>query len=90
MADKKEKKYVSDNARLMDEWNWEKNEKLGFNPYHMAQRSNKKTWWKCKNGHEWEATIDHRNSGQGCPICSNKALLYGYNDLETRYPSIAT
>ena len=89
MADKKEKKYVSDNAQLMAEWNWEKNEKLGFNPYHMAQRSNKKTWWKCKNGHEWEATIDHRNSGQGCPFCSNKSLLYGYNDLETRYPNIA-
>ena len=32
MADKKEKKYVSNNARLITEWNWNKNNDLGLNP----------------------------------------------------------
>ena len=32
MAEKTEKQYVSDNARLMAEWNWEKNNELGFDP----------------------------------------------------------
>ena len=27
-----EKKYVIDNAELMAEWNWEKNNELGFDP----------------------------------------------------------
>ena len=30
MADKKEKQYVSDNAQLMAEWDWEKNNKLNY------------------------------------------------------------
>ena len=30
MAEKKEKQYVSDNARLMAEWDWEKNNKLNY------------------------------------------------------------
>ena len=25
----------------------------------------------------------------GCPICANKEVLVGYNDLQTLYPSIA-
>ena len=28
MAEKKEKRYVSDNAQLMAEWDWEKNKEL--------------------------------------------------------------
>ena len=30
MAEKKEKRYVSDNAQLMAEWDWEKNDKLNI------------------------------------------------------------
>ena len=35
MPDKKEKKYVSDNAQLMSEWDWEKNNE--FNLYPIAK-----------------------------------------------------
>ena len=66
--DKKEKKYVSDNAQLMAEWNWEKN--IEFGPTQITLGSGRKTWWKCKNGHEWKATIASRNQGSGCPYCS--------------------
>ena len=69
MAEKKEKQYVSDNAQLMAEWDWEKNNELNFNPDELTLGSHKKAWWKCKAGHEWQATIASRNSGRGCPIC---------------------
>ena len=32
MADKKEKKFLTDNPTLMVEWNWEKNSVLGLDP----------------------------------------------------------
>ena len=89
MAEKKEKQYVSDNARLMAEWDWEKNNELGFNPQELTCGSKKKAWWKCEKGHEWQATINNRNKGNGCPYCSSRFVLIGYNDLQTANPSLA-
>jgi hypothetical protein len=28
-----------------------------------------KVWWRCNQGHEWQATIANRNYGTGCPEC---------------------
>lgn len=56
-----EKKYIIDNAELMAEWDWEKNDELGFDPKTLTIGSSKKVWWKCQNGHEWQATIGSRN-----------------------------
>ena len=42
MAEKKEKRYVSDNAQLMAEWDWEKNNELGFFPDVLMCGSGKK------------------------------------------------
>ena len=36
-----EKKYVIDNAKLMAEWDWEKNNKLGFDPKTLTLGSEK-------------------------------------------------
>jgi len=89
MAEKKEKRYVSDNAQLMNEWNWEKNSELNFDPKTLTLGSNKKVWWKCSKGHEWQATIGSRNSGSGCPYCSGNKVLKGYNDFQTVNPTLA-
>jgi hypothetical protein len=89
MAEKKEKRYVSDNAQLMAEWNWEKNSELNFDPKTLTLGSNKKAWWKCSKGHEWQASIGHRSQGRGCPYCSNQKVLRGYNDLQTVNPTLA-
>ena len=84
-----EKKYVIDNAELMAEWNWEKNNELGFEPGLLTLGSNKKVWWRCCQGHEWQATIYDRNKGNGCPYCSGRKALKGYNDLRTVNPTLA-
>ncbi|MBE6630455.1 MAG: hypothetical protein E7624_06365 [Ruminococcaceae bacterium] len=90
MSEKKEKKYVIDNPVLMEEWNWKKNNELDLYPNTLTCGSNKKAWWKCSKGHEWQATINHRNNSRGCPICSNKKVLAGYNDLSTLNPTLAS
>ena len=36
-----------------------------------------KVWWKCKNGHEWEAVIHTRVKGVGCPYCMGKKAIQG-------------
>ena len=72
MAEKKEKQYVSDNAQLMAEWDWEKNNGIGLDPNKLTCGSNKKAWWICENGHEWEAQINSRNRGHGCPECTRQ------------------
>ena len=75
------------NPTLVKEWNNEKNTDL--KPTMVTYGSSKKVWWKCSQGHEWEASIKHRNNGSGCPICSNKQALKGYNDLATVNPTLA-
>lgn len=90
MAEKKEKKYVSDNARLMQEWDWEKNNALEFDPETLTLGSNKKVWWKCDKKHSWQSYIYHRSQGRGCPYCSGRYAIKGENDLQTVNPSLAT
>jgi DNA-directed RNA polymerase subunit RPC12/RpoP len=90
MLDKKEKQYVSNNAQLMAEWDWEKNNELGFDPENMTCGSGKKVWWKCSKGHEWPARISHRHRGVGCPYCSGRNVIRGQNDLQTVNPTVAT
>ena len=89
MANKKEKKYVIDNAKLMAEWDFDKNNQMGIFPDKITCGSSKKVWWKCSKGHEWKTTVEHRIEGTGCPICSGKKVLVGYNDLQTVNPQLA-
>ncbi len=56
------------NPELVKEWDEEKNEDL--TPRDVLKRSTKKVWWKCCScGNEWEARIDLRIRGTGCPAC---------------------
>ena len=89
MAVKKEKEFVIDNAELMAEWDWEKNNEFGFDPIFLTCGSKKKVWWKCQKGHSYEAQIKNRVSGNGCSYCAGKKVLKGYNDLATFYPQVA-
>ena len=76
---------------LIEEWNYELNNKLDIQPNKVSYGSSKKVWWKCSKGHTWNAPISRRTGSQnsGCPFCSNQKLLKSYNDLETKYPEIA-
>ena len=86
MAEIREKLYVSDNAQLMAEWDWIQNNELGFAPGKLTCGSEKKVWWKCSKGHCWQATINNRNNGNGCPYCARRLSVKGKNDLLTINP----
>lgn len=80
--------YLSSFPSLVQEWNFERN-KSSCSPETTKLGSNKKVWWKCKEGHEWEDVVYKRVRGKPCPYCTNKRILVGYNDLTTLYPKIA-
>jgi hypothetical protein len=57
--------------------------------------TNKKIWWKhsdpacaVSGGYEWKATGSDRQAGSGCPVCSNRAVVAGVNDIATTHPEI--
>ena len=75
------------NPKLAAEWHPSLNGEL--RPFDFMPGSNKRVWWKCSKGHEWQNTVNVRNGGNGCPYCSNQMLLKGYNDLETVNPMLA-
>ena len=72
---------------LAEEWHPDKNGSVL--PQAVTAGCNKKAWWRCKLGHEWEAPIYSRVDGRGCPYCAGKRVLKGFNDLQTRVPEIA-
>ena len=73
---------------LAQEWDYDKNREL--TPNMVVSRSNKKVWWKGKCNHEWQATVANRVFYRtGCPFCGNRKLLTGFNDLQTKSPSLA-
>lgn len=74
---------------LAKEWDYEKNRNLL--PSDVSAHSDKKVYWLCSHGHSWLAAINTRtqkNISGGCPICSNKRIVAGVNDLATTNPDI--
>ena len=75
------------NPILSNDWNYEKNNRL--TPADVLPNSNKKVWWRCSKGHEWQAVICNRNKGAGCPYCSGRLADEGKTDLQTINPSLS-
>lgn len=73
--------------QLLNEWDYEKNKALA--PTKISSGFHGKVWWKCKNGHEWEAAVYSRFlEDVGCPICKNRRILPGYNDFAHLRPDL--
>jgi hypothetical protein len=64
-------------------------EAYGWDPSDLTKGSNKKLAWKCLEGHIYDASVANRTKGRNCPICSNKKILPGFNDLATTHPILA-
>lgn len=71
---------------LAEEWS-ERN--LPLTPDKLNEKSRKNVWWKCKTcGYEWKSVIHSRTKGSKCPVCADRAVLIGHNDLETTEPHL--
>jgi hypothetical protein len=65
-------------------------EAFEWDPSMVTAGSNAKKKWKCRQNHIYIATTVARTSRSlGCPYCSGKQLMPGFNDLKTRFPDIA-
>jgi hypothetical protein len=56
------------NPGLAAQWHSTRNGTL--TPEDVLPGTNKKVWWRCDKGHEWQAMIASRSAGNGCPICN--------------------
>ena len=68
---------------------WDKSRNFPLTPDTVSYGSKKKVWWTCENGHSWQTTVHVRSEGSGCPYCTGRKVLPGFNDLETLYPDVA-
>ena len=71
---------------MVGEWHPIRNE--GLTPDDVAVASNRKVWWRCGEGHEWEAVIPSRTlNGNGCPYCAGQRVSDA-NRLSIRNPEL--
>lgn len=61
---------------LAKEWHPTKNGNL--KPEDVKPYSDKKVWWICNRGHEWQASVSNRFQGRNCKKCSS--------ELRTSFP----
>lgn len=65
----------------------------GWDPKLVTKGIKKKLEWKCARGHIYLASVVHRTNKKnpsGCPVCTNRKIVAGFNDLATLFPSLAT
>lgn len=86
-------RYVSDNnnlkvknPELASQWHPTKNGTL--KPENVLSSVKLRVWWLCKNGHEWEDTINNRSSNLKCPHCIGRIPSI-YNNLGLDNPTLA-
>jgi hypothetical protein len=73
---------------LANQWDYEKNP---GKPEEILPGAHEKVWWRCSLGHSWQAAPFSRTKekGSGCPYCTGKKTLPGFNDLGTLRPRLA-
>lgn len=72
---------------LVRQWHRERNGMSA--PDDLSAHTHRRVWWICEKGHEWRASVGDRVRGTGCPVCTNRRVLIGENDLATTHPHLA-
>ena len=81
MADATDKPYFNmKKPNLVKEWHPTKNGRL--TPKNVGSSYEKKLWWLCEYGHEWETTFQDRVKGDGCPFCAIEFAKDEYGKIE--------
>lgn len=69
---------------------WHPSKNGSTTPADVLEGSHYKAWWICEKGHEWQAIVKSRAiGGTGCPVCANRRLAPGENDLAATHPDLA-
>lgn len=78
----------NDDRNLLEQWDYNKNKSR---PNEVGFSESRYYFWKCKNGHEWEANLNKRTRKGGstkCPYCTHKKASKEYN-LKVLYPELS-
>ena len=74
---------------------WHPTRNGGLDPTEMRPHSNRRCWWRCACGNEWEATVANRTAkrARGCRSCSSTQRWLkpptGGQTLAHRFPDLA-
>lgn len=71
---------------LLREWDAERN--LPLTPEAVTRGSHIHAWWRCESGHRWQAAVYTRTAGAGCPYCTGRKVMPGFNDLASVHPAL--
>ena len=77
---------ITENPKLVEEWDYEKDG--GLHPEDCADDPRRFVWWKCASGHSWQARISDRMNGAGCPYdCGIRK--FDFKPLASARPDLA-
>lgn len=68
---------------------WHSKRNGDLSPEDVHPKSNKRVWWLCPRGHEYEMLIHHRSTGLGCPHCNpktSKMEIFVYSEIAKIFP----
>lgn len=78
--------FATMNNDLAKEWDFSKN---AIKPSEIHYKTLAKFWWLCPDKkHSWKSSAISRTKGKKCPICKNREVEKGINDLKTLFPEI--
>lgn len=90
------KKYIINNERLIQEWDFERNSALGLYPNELTQGSHSEVYWICpicnqsypKRICNRTAPSKVKTESEKCPVCLGRYIIPGHNSLKAKYPNI--
>ena len=77
--------FADHHPSLIDQWHPTKNG--GCGPHDFTKGSHYKVWWRCPEGHDYEASLKERSAGNGCPYCSGRRVTTE-TSLATLHPKL--
>ena len=77
--------YIALFSDILKEWDYDKNT---IKPSEISSGSGLNVWWRCSKNHSFNTAIYNKVKGIGCPYCSNRKVLKGFNDLATTNPEL--
>lgn len=72
---------------LAAQWHPTKNGAL--TPYDVTKGCNRKVWWQCDKGHEWQASPTARRVATECPHCKKQKAMEEKGSLKETHPELA-
>lgn len=72
-------------------WDFDSNDKINLKPTKVAVNSHIYAYFRCQEcGYLQYTSISDKTKKKpnGCPVCANKIVIAGYNDLQTKFPKL--